>query len=430
MNLFSRGFGGETVQVFRVGAASHNMDSAEGSACHFLQFPGCPSVTLGQAGVDHRGNLPQSLRNRLSAVGTGLLHFLRHTLRGQETLIVGVHPGREIPVFLRHLTDLGKGIPVLKFMAHRLNHPQSHDVLQITEPVAVAALVSEISSAAFLGAVRLHPLDSHQRPGSGADIDEIVIIGRHRQHRGTGVMGGRHHHIQVKAHLFFHRFRQAAQVCPRRHQFLKHFPVIAQPPDQLLVPVLCHRAHQLAGGGLRILVHLFPGEKIMEIIRHEQQTVRRLHILRMLLLHRHQLVNGVENGFLNPRPGIQLFGRYLLIYLFVHADIAPVPVAHGVAQHLSFFVQQDEIHAPGVHAHAHRDFPQLLTFFHAGKNLRKKPVRLPAELTVLFYHAVGETVNFLQPHPAVFHPPQDMSSAGSADIHCQIIRCHDTPPPV
>lgn len=85
-----------------------------------------------------------------------------HAFRRKEALIICIYSGWEIFRFLCHLTDFCKSIFIIIFMTNRLDHPKSHDILQITESSCIAALICKVHLATLLGAVSFFSFNSHQ----------------------------------------------------------------------------------------------------------------------------------------------------------------------------------------------------------------------------------------------------------------------------
>ena len=178
-------------------------------------------------------------------------------------------------------------------------------------------------------------------------------------------MCGRQNHLAGKSHFFPDLPAQAPQFIPRHPDLLKQPSRVAQLPDQLLIPVLCHRADQLGRRRIGVLLHLFPGQKKMKIIRHHQQTVRLLQPFWMLLFYCRQLIDRVKNLFLDSRSAVEFFLRDLRIHFFIHALRPAVAVGCRIADTSSLPIQKDIVHRPGVNPHAVRDFPQSGALLHA-----------------------------------------------------------------
>ena len=159
----------------------------------------------------------------------------------------------------------------------------------------------------------------------------------------------------------------------------------------------------------------------MEIVRCVEQGFRLFQIVRMCFFHRHQLINRIENGLLNAGAGVKLVQGDDLIDLIIHAFCPVIPVADIISDRLILFIQQNKIHAPGIHAHTAGDFPDLAAFLQPGDDLPENTVMLPAEFPVFFHHSVLKTVNLLKLHLPVFHPSEHDTAAGRSHIHCCVI---------
>ena len=120
------------------------MDAVVGPACDLLQAAYRLSVRLRQAAVHHRGKLSHGLRYRLSRLLTVLLYSFHHIVRREEAWIVHIHSGRKILAFLCHIAQLRKRVSVLILMSYGLDHPQTHNIFQETEPVVVTALIGKV----------------------------------------------------------------------------------------------------------------------------------------------------------------------------------------------------------------------------------------------------------------------------------------------
>ncbi len=237
-------------------------------------------------------------------------------------------------------------------------------------------------------------------------------------------MGGRFHYLAVKSHFLLHFGSQLAQHRARSDHFLKNPLRISQLLNQLHIPVFRLWAHHLSGSGFGVLRGRHAGKHVMEIIRHQQHNLRLCKLLRLPHLQGHQLINRVEDCFLDAGAGIQIPLGNNLVYLFVHPLRASVPVSHRIADALTVPVQQHEVHAPGVHAYADGNLAQLRAFLHAQLNLCKQLVHIPAVLAVLLHHPVGKTVHLFQHHLTVLQMCQDVASAGCSDVNRKIIRVH------
>ncbi len=109
-------------------------------------------ISLCQTLVDHRSHLPHTLRYLLTGSAAVILDLLGHILRRQETAVIHIHSGGEAALLLGHAAELGEGIGIIQLMAHRLDHPQTHDVLKETEAILIAALIGKVRFPALLRA--------------------------------------------------------------------------------------------------------------------------------------------------------------------------------------------------------------------------------------------------------------------------------------
>ena len=155
----------------------------------------------------------------------------------------------------------------------------------------------------------------------------------------------------------------------------------------------------------------------MKIIRDHEDALSPFQVFRVGLFYRHELINCIKDLFLDSGPCIQLILRDHLIYLFVHAFCAAVPVSHRVSQDLVIFIQQHIVNAPCIDAHRNRNLPDLFTFLKTVFDLCKETVHIPAERAVLIVHSVRETVHLFKLHLAVLHAGEHVASAGRANIN-------------
>ena len=103
----------------------------------------------------------------------------------------------------------------------------------------------------------------------------------------------------------------------------------------------------------------------MEIIRNHQHGFCLCKGIRVLLFHRHKLIDGVEDLFLYPGPCIQFFLRNELVHLCIHSRSPVVPVSHRITDHPILVIQKYIIHCPGIDPHADRQLSELFTALHS-----------------------------------------------------------------
>ena len=144
--------------------------------------------------------------------------------------------------------------------------------------MVIAAFVCKVGLHACHGAVGFLSLDPHQRPGTGADVNRIVIIGRDRQHCGAGIMCGWKHHRTVKSDLFPDFFCKVPNHRPGHGYGPEHFGIAAQHVDQLIIPVVGPGIYQLGAGGIGIFHLLYTGQQKIKIVRNHQDRLRLLQI--------------------------------------------------------------------------------------------------------------------------------------------------------
>ena len=150
--------------------------------------------------------------------------------------------------------------------------------------------------------------------------------------------------------------------------------------------------------------------------------------LGLLFLHREQLINGVENLFLNAGARVELLFGEKLPQVLVHPCRAVIAIGHSVAEAVSVLIQKHEINAPGIHAHTRRNLADLGTAAQSCLDLGKQRVRIPAATSVFLLRPIGEAPDLFQAKLAVLHPAKLHFPAGRSDINGQII-CFHTPLP-
>ena len=209
-----------------------------------------------------------------------------------------------------------------------------------------------------------------------------------------------------------------SDACARHDQLLEYLSWISQHIDQLIIPVLGCRAYKLSCGCLCVLASFFACKKKMEVVRYMKKCLSLLQILRMFLLHCHQLIYCIVDRFLDTGSCIQILQGNCLINFLVHSLCTMITVAYRVAKNLVILVKKYEVNTPGINTHAYRDLADLFTFLKTIYDLGEKAVKLPAELSILLNHAVLKTIDFFQDHFSVFHMSQNVTSTGCSDIYC------------
>ena len=188
MNFFSCSFCCQFIKVSSVRASANYMNTAVSSSCDLFQFFCCFCIAFSKTGVDNCCDLAHCFRNFLSCSTAVVFYFFCHIFWRKETFIICIYSGREVFCFFCHCADFCKAVFVIYFMTYRLDHPQTHDVFDITETTFVSAFVCEVQLTALSGAVRSFSFDTHQRPCSRADVNEIIIVSRYCKYRRTCIM--------------------------------------------------------------------------------------------------------------------------------------------------------------------------------------------------------------------------------------------------
>ena len=149
MNFFACCFCCQFVEVSCVGTTAYYMNTAIGSSCAFFQFFCCLCIAFCKTGVDNSCDLTHCFRNLLSCSAAVVFDFFCHVLRRKETLVICIYSGREILCFFCHCADLCKTIFIIYFMTYRLDHPETHDVLEVTETSCISTFVCEVQFTAL-----------------------------------------------------------------------------------------------------------------------------------------------------------------------------------------------------------------------------------------------------------------------------------------
>ena len=153
-----------------------------------------------------------------------------------------------------------------------------------------------------------------------------------------------------------------------------------------------------------VLVFHVTGQTVNQVFGDHQKASGSFQQLRLLALHRHQLVDGVEDLLLDARVAVQLLRGDQLLYHLVHALSSIVPVSHGIPQGLAFLVQKQKVHRPGINAHTVRNFGKLPAPFQASDHLPEQTFHVPAETSVLFGEFVFKPIDLFQAQPAFLYP--------------------------
>ena len=228
----------------------------------------------------------------------------------------------------------------------------------------------------------------------------------------------------VKSNLFLHFLCKISYYHTRHGYRQEHPGVISQHIDQFIIPVVGLRADQLSCRSLRVLILLHTCEQEVEVIRDHQDRLRLFQIFRMGLLYSHELVDRVEDLFLDTGPCIQIILRNNFIYFLVHSLCTAVSVSCCIAQNVVVLIEKNIINAPCIDTHGNRDLADLFTLLETVFDLRDQTLYIPAQRSVLIVHSVRETIHFLKLHLSVFHAGKHMASAGCTDINGQIILFH------
>ena len=211
--------------------------------------------------------------------------------------------------------------------------------------------------------------------------------------------------------------QEIAQSLARLHKLAEEAARQAEAVDELPVPVARVRIDEGRGGSVCVLRANLLCEPVMQVIRDEQQVLRLLEQLRLLLLHGKKLVNRVENLLLDAGARVELLLGEDFEQLFVHAVGAVVAVAHRVAQAAAVPADQHEVHRPRVDAHGRRDLSDFGAVRKALHDLIEQAVHIPAAAAALLFRPVREAPDLLGEQAALLHPAKQHFPAGGADVH-------------
>ena len=232
----------------------------------------------------------------------------------------------------------------------------------------------------------------------------------------------------VKSNFLLNFFCKVSYNRSRHGNRFENLPVKPKQIDQFVIPVFCLRTYKLGRCRIGVFHLLDSGQQKLEVIRDHQHGFCLFQLLLIIFLYRHQLIDRVENLFLDSGSCIQSSQRNLFIHLFIHSICTAVSVTCCIPQNLVIFIQQYIVYRPGIDRHGYRNFPQLFTYFQSVFDFCKQTLYIPAESPVFFCHSIRETVYLFQLHFPVFHTCQHMTATGCANVNSQIIFIHFLPP--
>ena len=207
----------------------------------------------------------------------------------------------------------------------------------------------------------------------------MIILCWHGHIGTAGIMGSRQHHRHIEAYLLPHLRQQVSQQCARQgdgcaEDLLRQIRRL----QHLRRPRMGCRIRQRRGGYVGPLVELLPGQEIIQILRHKEEILCLLLILRMFTEHCHQLINRIKGLLGNTRQTIMPAEGQVLLQQGIHAVCPLIPVGNHVPQTMTILVQQGKVHRPGINAHRLRQtaiLPASLQSFH---HMVKQTVNIPA----------------------------------------------------
>ena len=248
-------------------------------------------VAQRQAAVDALHQLAHGGGNRLTAAFAGLLHGGDHAVWCQEGVVVGIHDALKIRRALRAGDQVGEGplalpggnvqrplgpglalhiVHAVQLPADGLDHPQTHDVFQVAVTVPGTALVGEVLQAAGLAGDGLRVFHAQQAPGAAGQVHRIVVLSGYRQEGGAGVVGGRQHHGGLEADGLGNVRPQRANCFARHGKSAEQADGQIEPFQQLPVPLLCGGVDQAGAGGIGVLLLLYAGQQVVEVVGNHQ----------------------------------------------------------------------------------------------------------------------------------------------------------------
>ena len=128
-----------------------------------------------------------------------------------------------------------------------------------------------------------------------------------------------------------------------------------------------------------------------------------------------ELIQRVEGLELAAGVAIQFAEGHLPVDFRDYRFGAAVPI--GVDRHnLPVALHQDIVNPPGVNGKRSNFRKLLLCFPYAGFHIPKQGFHIPDQVSVLFGHTVGKTINLFRLNFAIFQPSDNMTAGGCADI--------------
>ena len=345
-----------------------------------------------QALEDAAGKLLVVLRFGLSGLAAELADGLGHAFGIGESGIVGVDEraeGRSRHGIAVDLVHVGRGVG--PFLSATFQQPHSADVLEETGCTLYAAFVGEVVFETLLVDDGILCLNAQKTPGSATQISEILVLGGHGSHGGTGIMACHSHygHGANACHLLY-LWSQHTHLVTGIHITAKLLFAQADGTDKLGVNALGSGVEHLACGEDGVFAYRFAGEHIHQGVGDEKNLVRRFQRRVVVTAHCGQLEERVEVHELDTGLVIDLlFGDELEV--FVHRPFGVrVAVAVGIAQDAAVLANADKVHTPGVNA----DAGQLDAFFghslQAADNLIVQGINVPKEVSALLDDGVGK----------------------------------------
>ena len=131
----------------------------------------------------------------------------------------------------------------------------------------------------------------------------------------------------------------------------------------------------------------------------------------MLLQNGHHLINRIVCLFGNTGYVIMLIKRELLLQYFVHSLRALVTIGNDISNNPTFMIQQNKVNSPCIDANAHRKETLIMCSAQALNYMLHKSINIPAQMSILFMHTIGETIDFVCADFVLCDPSNNVSSA-------------------
>ena len=427
------GIGRHLVEVVILAAAAHDVDARVVVARKLTQALDGLGIRARKAAVVGTHDLAHGVRDRLAALGTGLLNLLDHGVGGQETVVVDIDIRLEGLSLAAERTELVKAnlmiheslvrglaldiVYAVDLATDGLVHPQAHDVLEEAIALEVAALIGKVLLAGELAGDSVLVLNAQQAPRSARDVDGVVILGGNGQEGRASVVRGRQHHGRGVTDLLGDVGRELAEHGAGHGRLQEDALGNTKARKDLGVPRALLGVEHAGSARVGVLVGLDAGQTPVEIVGDHQEGTSCLELLGMLVLEGEQLIERVERLTLNAGAGIDLGRIHNLVGNFVDAVSAGIAVGDRITDDLVVLIEQHEINTPGIDSDGGRSLSGLiLDGAQACDNMVEQSLNVPAVVAVYALLLVIEAVDLLVGHLAVLDPAGKNATARGTDI--------------